>query len=477
MPKDFFRWEEGGALGWSKLLSKSLRKMLTLVSTSLLAMPHTFDQQENPASLPWRPHRVVQEIPLSAVQDWYIYSPDIRLLLLTATGGSSACMGCKGSDEQRHNRYKEIAELVKELRTIENEQSLSTPITPTSSRFDHAVLDGSTSKKDRKEAKRQAKAADRDFAIRKRDIERIGEILHPEESGDDEFERALLMDKSIETNVPYHPGTSSREERHLFISEERRGKAELKITDAEIDRIMTELKVHNVSHLKDKKERALIGQLREKIVKDLKHDHGEARETMMRKAGFWRWANRKAYNRLAANGRIWDHNNGEALAAVIEHEVEIPDPEAPAAAESVAVVVVTEAADNDKVRMNKEDGVKDDDLLSVASLASEASRPRLTHSASTSRDTSISSVSRTTFSSSDESTDEGWTTVGRLRAPRVSNAFNLKLSAHGGLKHLESKTKPSTPKGSTRFELLSIVDGENEDASNEKPHIPCQEGR
>lgn len=33
---------------------------------------------------------------------------------------------------------------------------------------------------------------------------------------------------------------------------------------------------------------------------------------MMRKAGFWRWASRKAYNRLVENGRIWSAKGSEA---------------------------------------------------------------------------------------------------------------------------------------------------------------------
>jgi hypothetical protein len=390
-------------------------------------------------------------------------------------------MGCKNSNEQRHMRYREIAELVKDLRTIDAEQSFSSPITPKASKFDFAVLDGSASKKDRKEAKRQAKAADRVLEIRQRDIDRIGEILHPEEPVDEEFERNLLMDKSIKSNMYYNPATSnSREERQIFISQDRRGKAELKITAAEIERIMTELKVNDMCHVKGKKERALVGRLRDKIVEDLQHDHGEARETMMRKAGFWRWASRKAYNRLAENGRIWDWQSGEALAPVVEHEADAANPQAPIAAELVAVDV--EGGANDGLLMDNGDEVKDDDLLSVASLTSEVSRSRPTYASSTSRDTSMSSASRTTFSSNDESADESWTTVGRAKAPKANNAFTLKLSTHGGLKHLESKVTPRTPRASTRFAMLSIADDEKENASDGEggmlsPRTPRQRRR
>jgi hypothetical protein len=378
-------------------------------------------------------------------------------------------------------RYREIAELVKDLRTIDTEQSLSSPITPKASKFDFAVLDGSASKKDRKEAKRQAKAAGRVLEIRQRDIDRIGEILHPEEPVNEEFERDLLMDKSIEDNIHYHPATSnSREERQIFISQDRRGKAELKITAAEIERIMIELKVHDMCHVKGKKERALVGRLRDKIVEDLQHDHGEARETMMRKAGFWRWASRKAYNRLAENGRIWDWQSGEALAPVVEHEADAANPQAPAAAELAAMDV--EEAANNRLLMNKEDEVNDDDLLSVVSLTSEVSRSRPAYASSTSRDTSMSSASRNTFSSNDESADESWTTVGRAKAPKATNAFTLKLSTHGGLKHLESKVTPRTPKASTRFAMLSIVDDEKENVSDGEdgmlsPRTPRQKRR
>lgn len=386
-------------------------------------------------------------------------------------------MGCRNSDEQRYLRHREIAELVKDLRTIDAEQSLSSPITPKAPKFDFAVLDGSASKKDRKEAKRQAKAADRVLEIKSKDVERVGKILHPEEPADEEFERNLLTDKSIEENVYYHPQTSNtREERHIFISRDRRGKAEFKVTAAEIERIMIELKVYDMCHVKGKKERALVGRLRDKIVEDLKHEHGEAGETMMRKAGFWRWASRKAYNRLAENGRIWDWESGEALAPVVEHEADVADPQELAADE--AMVADGEAAVDYGSLLVKEDEANDDDLLSVASL----SRSRPTYASSTSRDTSMSSASRTTFSSHDDSADESWTTVGKPKAPKATNSFTLKLTPYGGLKHLESKISPRTPRASTRFAMLSTVDDEKENVSDGEermfsPRTPRQRRR
>jgi hypothetical protein len=388
-------------------------------------------------------------------------------------------MGCKGSEEQRYNRYKEIAELVKELRMIGNEQSFQSPRTPTFPRFDHATLDGSTSKKDRKEAKRQAKAAERVPVITSKDIERIGKILHPEEPVDEEFEKALLMDKAIENNMYYHPATSnSREERHRFIRQERSGKSELKLSDSEMRDMLAELKVPDLAQAKSKSERVIVTRLREKIVEDFVHDHHEAGEIMMRKAGFWRWANRRTYNRLAANGRIYDWKNGETLAPVGENEVDVEGYEAPAAADDLA-------ADHDEeVVIEKEDTDKDDDanddMSSVVSLTSEASRVRPAYSSSASRDTSISSASRTTFSSNDESADDSWTTVGRVKQPKAT--LTLKLTPNGGLKHLRPNTTPRTPRTfAAAFSMLSIPDERKEYESDEKnavsPLTPCPRRR
>lgn len=391
-------------------------------------------------------------------------------------------MGCIGSDEQRYNRYKEIAELVKELRIIgkehEREQTASSPKTPTFPRFDHANIDGSTSKKDRKEAKKLAKAADRVPCITAKDIERIGEILHPEEPTDEDFERTLLMDGSIVNNVYYHPQTSnSREERHRFITQERRRKSELELSDAEMHDILVKLRVPNLTHAKSKSERVLVAKLREKIAEDFVHDHHEAQDTMMRKAGFWRWANRRTYNRLAANGRIWDHKDGAALAPVIEQQEDGEEEQAAAGAEDVAIDDEEVAVAVDGEHTDKVDEASDD-LLSVAS---EASRFRPGYSSSASRDTSISSASRTTFSSNDESADDAWTTVGKAKPMKPT--FTLKLTTNGGLGHLRPKTTPRTHMtfaAAAAFSMMSIADDENEHRSDDEavsPRTPCPKRR
>lgn len=199
----------------------------------------------------------------------------------------------------------------------------------------------------------------------------------------------------------------------------------------------------------------------------------------MRKAGFWRWANRKAYNRLIANGRIWDWKNGDALALVAEQDVEQdaqagaegdegdgPEPGAEpdggdaqqdAAVDQVAAPV-TPSDDS-----GNDNDVVTDDLMSVVSGASEASRSDRTSGTSISRDTSASSTTRTTASGTEENAEAGWNTVGTPKP--TGPPFTLKLSTNGGLDHL----KPNTPRSPWRrprappgFSTLSIKDAEND---------------
>jgi hypothetical protein len=390
---------------------------------------------------------------------------------------------------------------VKAVRECGDEQPFSTPKLASFCKYDHALLDGSaskTSKKDRKEAKRAAKAAERAPLITADDIERVAHILHPKEPIDEEFEKALLMDKSIENNIFYHPGTAnSYEMRDRIIRQERSGRFKLKLSDKELDQIIAEL-LPDMDRSKSKKERDLIARLRKMVEEDLTHDHGEEQQTMMRKASFWRWANREAYNRLAANGRIWDWKNGEALAPVVVQQADAADeePEAEAPdADDPGVEAPDEKAPNKEDDTATKEGEGEgrggdlqatDLLLRNLSLTSAESRnTRPSSSSSVSRNTSASSASRATGSSTDDSTD-GFVTVGKSgRALRLSTiqtsspAPILKFSSNGGLGHISSRSTPRTPMSA--FSMLTVEDaddsGNDDDDDDEgndiSPCTPC----
>lgn len=412
-------------------------------------------------------------------------------------------MGCKGSDEQRRSRHKEIAELVKELRIIDKENFPTTPSSSTSLKFDPATLDGSASKKERKEQKRRERAASRTPVVREGDIEHIGQILYPGKSRDEDFRKYLLMDESINDNLYYHPDTSSsRQERLRFFSHERSGKVEIKLSDEEMNRIMTELKVFDSAHNKNKKERDIVNNLKEKINEDAVHDQREAQEFWKRKASFWRWASRKVYDRLVANERIWDWKNGDAHeSGALEHEANVDNQEAPevVATEEEATTIGETDADTEITRSETAD-----DLSSVLSLTSEESRSRPTLSSTASRGTSMSSMSRTTLSSTqlENSSSEEWTPVVKsktrpkpkpLKGPLTRTpvrqsatapstpATTVKLSANKGLEHFGPATTPRALNVWTKFSALSMEgsgkEHENDDDDAVSPRTPCPKRR
>ena len=386
---------------------------------------------------------------------------------------------------------------MKGARECGDEQPFSTPKSATFSKYDHALLEGSGSKKDRKEKKRAAKAAERAPLITADDIERVAHILHPKEPVNEEFEKALLMDKSIENNIFYHPGTAnSYEMRDRIIRQERSGRFKLKLSEKELDQIVAELLPDMMDRSKSKKERDLIARLRKMVEEDLTHDHGEEQQTMMRKASFWRWANREAYNRLAANGRIWDWKNGEALAPVVEQQADAAGDEPKA--EVLDADVLGIEAPEEKAPDEKDDTVVNESkggggdihatdlLLRGLSLASEDSRnTRPSSSTSVSRNTSASSASRATGSSTDDSIDD-FVTVGkggkklRISTTQTLPALTLKFSANGGLGHISSRSIPRTPMSA--FSMLTVEDagdsgdddGEDEDDDVPiSPRTPC----
>lgn len=400
-------------------------------------------------------------------------------------------MGCKGSDEQRYTRHKQIAGILKEISEVNGEKPVLTPKSATFSRDAHTGSPSTITKKLRKAAKAAEKAAVRPAIITEADIKRVGDILHPRGPIDEEFEKALLMDKSIADNLFYHPGTAnSYDMREWIIKQERSGKVGLKVSGENLDQIITEL-LPNWNKSKSKKERNLIARLRKMVEEDLTHDHGEEQQIMMRKASFWRWANREAYNRLAANGRIWDWKSGEALAPVVERQADAADDESKA---EVPEVDATGTGETDEgTRNEKDDAVVDEGeggedvhatsvLLRGLSLASESSRTRLASSSSVSRNTSASSASRTTVSSADENTDS-FVRVGKPRPARlVIPAPVLRFSANGGLGHLLSRSTPRAPGGPmSAYSMLAVEDADDGDDDEDyeaiSPRTPCPRRR
>lgn len=146
------------------------------------------------------------------------------------------------------------------------------------------------------------------------DLDFVAKTLHPcdYEKDEEEEEKKLAADPDIKLNLYYHKGTSNtREIRYRHLKHKQADKGEPNIDDSELDALMTALKAPAAKAVKTKEERKLVDKLREKVRDDMNEVEREHEQIAIRKGGFWRWASKKAYDRLVANGRIWDQKEDE----------------------------------------------------------------------------------------------------------------------------------------------------------------------
>ena len=69
-----------------------------------------------------------------------------------------------------------------------------------------------------------------------------------------------------------------------------------------------------------KERKTLLARLRNLIATDIECVDNEDRETMMRMAGYWRYANRRTYNAMIRNNQLWDWETGAKLEEIEEGE-------------------------------------------------------------------------------------------------------------------------------------------------------------
>ena len=153
-----------------------------------------------------------------------------------------------------------------------------------------------------------------DKVISSADINFVARVLHPEDSEDDlEIERQLLDDPEVQLNKFFHKSTSNTTEmRRAFVKNHKTGgKEELHVDPEELNGLLQLLDVSPVTSKSNAEEKAIIKGLREKIEADLLQVQRETGHMTMRKAGFWRWASKKAYKRLVEHGKIWSERDGD----------------------------------------------------------------------------------------------------------------------------------------------------------------------
>ena len=202
-----------------------------------------------------------------------------------------------------------------------NSTAKPTTAIPTQPVYANQNEEGTTpqKKKERKAAKKAGKIARLPKILTAADIEHIGKVLHPNDHDADEreLELKLLNDPDIKDNRFFHKGTSNlREVRNIFVKKDRKGdKVTFRVEAEEMEGLLQLLNVSPITTSSSSEEKKLVEELKAKIEADLGQAQKEMEELQMRKAGFWRWASKKAYNRLVANGRIWEDKGDDAAVA------------------------------------------------------------------------------------------------------------------------------------------------------------------
>ncbi|KAK0269551.1 hypothetical protein LTR91_006211 [Friedmanniomyces endolithicus] len=218
-----------------------------------------------------------------------------------------------GHSEGLHDkRHREIAELLHKLKEQQNGSSEPEPSNPKVKRssIGHQIA-SPMPKKERKAAKKAAKLARLPKVVTTSDIDFVERTLHPDDHEIDQAdeERRLLEDPDIKLNLYYHKGTSNTQESRYRHTKRKHNHADTpKIDDEELNALLVGLNVPPASQAKTTEECRLIESISKAVSEDMVNVAKEHEQIRMRKAGFWRWASKKVYNRLVQNGRLWDQS-------------------------------------------------------------------------------------------------------------------------------------------------------------------------
>lgn len=342
-------------------------------------------------------------------------------------GWSSECAPCRHSEEHHHQRHRKIAEL---LRALQEKQSADTPKRPTADlrQSQDTSTPSPLSKKERKAAKKAAKVAGMAKVVTAAEINFVSEALHPTGSTNDdaEDENSLFEDFDIKFNLYYHKGTTNtREARSRHMDNKQRKKSERNIEEGEIDALMAALKIP-ASGVDGKDQQNIIREIRDAVRDDLTRGAKEDEQTAIRKAGFWRWASKKTYDRHVANEKA---------------RLEKDDAEMLKRKDSADPVVEPENVQEDEPESVQEV----EDIIPVADTADASGFPSTPMTKSQYHAVPASGPSRSTISSEEnlDSNERGWTTVGKLKlsvkSDKTRSPTTLKLAGNGGLKKLQVK--------------------------------------
>ncbi|KAH9820884.1 Histidine-specific methyltransferase, SAM-dependent [Teratosphaeria destructans] len=357
-------------------------------------------------------------------------------------GSSSECAPCRKSDEQHIKRHRDIAELLRQLDDLQNQNAEpQTSKTIAERRQSTPYIPSPLSKKERKAANKAMKhAANRPKVLTTAQVDFVEHALHPQNDDVDEAvrEAELLEDPDIKLNMYFHKGTSnSREVRHRHLTRKNSSQSHEE-DEVELDTAMSALNVPKPENVKTEAQRKIIAVIRTAVKEDLMTLQRETEETGMRKAGFWRWASRKAYNRLVAHGRIWADKTEQpdvtrrkdSAASAPEESSEVSDQG-------------SEPHEGTGMETDTEPSTKSAKAVALPPVvpATDLSDGRL----ATTPKAATLSVTTSPKSSTTPAAGNPWTTVGKVKTPKTpAGTFKLKLSTNGGLSQFHAAPKTKT---------------------------------
>lgn len=198
------------------------------------------------------------------------------------------------------------------------------PQTP-SRRLKELLAESSTKKKERKAVKKAARASARPKHLTAAEIEHISRIIHlPVSAGEEGDENVVIEDPlgtpDVKHNLSYHARTFNyRVPRSTVMNTyQAPDKHDEKEMRDDLARILTDLEIPPYSSTLSKRLQGLVFDVCDRIRDDLELVRKENEGTMMRKAGYWRYANKNTYNNMVATNSIVDWKTGEKLAVVSE---------------------------------------------------------------------------------------------------------------------------------------------------------------
>ncbi|KAF2217302.1 hypothetical protein CERZMDRAFT_81233 [Cercospora zeae-maydis SCOH1-5] len=394
---------------------------------------------------------------------------------------ASRCAACKTTDEQHEKRHRDIAEILHRVKKLVADKeaaamALSTPRAPrtllTADAL-HNIADpltpspsssnAKTTKREKKAAKKVAKAMERDKVVTTADIERVAQVLHPEPEkeaakADDESED-VPEDEDIKWNLSFNYTTcNTKSLRHDYIARDRNDQFE--VPEDDIRSILEKFEVNvNVGG----KEGDLVAELTKAIKSDLQCFHEELETTARSKAGFWRWANKKHYRALMDRGKEWDDKHKPFDRKDSEAELEArrgstqdrdqnaatgEDDDCGASSHGSSVIVPS---------LTNSAGTIEETVLTAPSTLQDPQAERMLVGLSPETPKKCSTSKQTPAKMSvkaDSAQDQGWTQVGKKPTKPLPKPAKVKisLSGNGGLRHLA----PTKPKG--KFGALSWAD-------------------